>query len=75
MKVKSHKFLSLTLVDVKLVNTTLKSVTFGGSLFISRLLNFTNQELQNFVADYRCFEINSMRIFLFIFMQHFSLEF
>ena len=52
-------------MDVKLVNTTLKTVTyFGGSLFISRLLNFT-RNCKIFVADSRCFEINSMRSFFF----------
>ena len=34
------------------------------SLYI-KIIEFY-QELQNFVADYRCFEINSMRILLFL---------
>ena len=54
-------------MDVKLVNTTLKTVTyFGGSLFTSRLLNFT-RNCKIFIADSRCFEINSMRSFFFYF--------
>ena len=52
---------------MKLVNTTLKTVTyFGGSLFTSRLLNFT-RNCKIFIADSRCFEINSMRSF-FLFL-------
>ena len=74
MKVKSQKFSELDIGGRETCKHNFEISDIWRESFYIKIIEFY-QELQNFVADYRCFEINSMRIFLFIFMQHFSLEF
>ena len=66
MKVKSQEFSELDIGGRETCKYNFEnSDIFWRESFYIKIIEFY-QELQNFVADYRCFEMNSMRILLFL---------